>query len=369
MSYRAAPGALLACAAALFAQQSTRSGSGWTVDLNGRRVENSTYSVTETPAGGKRVELRPSHNGRMIPVESTEDKVIHQDSRTKIVERVIQKYDGDGRPTPPVKVRIEEKKNPDGTTTIQSTAFQGDVNGNLRVLERSTTQTRQDAAGSTSTTTVELPNINGSLQPWERTQSVEKRGVASSRVDATTYRRDVNGGFSPIAQEVKQITRDASGQETTDSTRYETIHSGKLEFTSRTVERVKKNADGSEVAETDVYSRFSAGRAGDVNADAPRLQEQVHRERKPGPGGVVVETTSVRARVPNDPSRFGNYEQVSQVTYTSAADGKEVRTTTTTVGRRDPNGQIIATEGGSGTAAAPKPPAAAPAKAEPAQKK
>jgi hypothetical protein len=343
------------------------------VDVNGRRVESGSYSVTEAPPGGKRTETRPSHNGRMIPVESTEDKVIRQDAQTKIVDRVIQKYDGDGRPTPPVKVRIEEKKNPDGSTTVQSTAYQGDVNGNMRLLERSTTETKKDAVTTTSTTTVEMPNINGTLQPWERTQSVEKRGVASSRVDSTTYRRDVNGSYSPVSQEVKQITKDAAGQETTDSTRYETIHTGKMEMTGRTVERVKTNPDGSRIAETDVYSRFSAGRAGDVNADAPRLQEQIRTERKPGAGGAVVETTSVRARVPNDPSRFGTYEQVSQVTYTSAADGKEVKTTETTVGRRDPNGRIVVTEGGGSTAVAPKPtapaPAAAPPKTEPAQKK
>ncbi len=357
MSHRTL-GTLFVCASALIAQQSTRSGAGWTVDLNGRRVESSTYSVTESPSGGKRIESRPSHNGRMIPVEQTEDKVIHQDGQTRIVERVIQKYDGDGRPTPPVKVRIEEKKNPDGSTTVQSTAFQGDVNGNMRLLERSTTQTRTDAVTTTSTTTVELPNVNGTLQPWERTQSVEKKSVAATRVDSTTYRRDVNGSYSPVAQEIKQITKDTAGQETTDSTRYETIHTGKLEITGRTVERVKTNPDGSQVAETDVYSRFSAGRAGDVNADAPRLQEQVRTERKPAAGGVVVETTSVRARIPNDPSRFGNYEQVSQVTHSTATDGKEIKASTTTVGRRDPNGQIIVTEGAAGVAVAPKPPPA-----------
>jgi hypothetical protein len=79
------------------------------------------------------------------------------------------------------------------------------------------------------------------------------------------------------------------------------------------------------------------------------LQEQIHRERTASAGGAVVETTSVRARLPNDPSRFGALEKVSQTTYTSKdAAGREVKTTETTVGRRDPNGQIVAQEGQSG---------------------
>jgi len=79
------------------------------------------------------------------------------------------------------------------------------------------------------------------------------------------------------------------------------------------------------------------------------LQQQIHREKTPGPGGVTVETTSVRARLPNDPSRFGAFDKVSQTTYTSKDAGREVKSTETTVGRRDTNGQVVAQEGQSGT--------------------
>jgi len=72
----------------------------------------------------------------------------------------------------------------------------------------------------------------------------------------------------------------------------------------------------------------------------------------------VTETTSVRARLPNDPGRFGPYEAVSQVTYTSTdSAGREVKTTETTVGRRDTNGQIVTQEGRAERSVTTKPPA------------
>jgi len=353
MSFRilvAAP----ACAAMLFAQQSSQHGGGWTTDANGNRVEGPRYTAVESPSGSQRVETLRSINGRMVPVQAAEDRVLRQDSQGKVVERMIRKYDANGNPGPPVRVRIEETKNPDGTTTIQSTAYESDLNGNMQLTERSTTQIRK-AATTETTTTVERANLNGALAPIERSRTVERPTSSGANVESTTYRRDLNGNFTPAAQEVKQISK-RGNEETTDAAHYEVGPDGKLVLTSRAVDRVRTNADGSQVADTEIYSRFSAGRTGDVNADQPRLQEQIRRERTPGPGGVVVETTSVRARLPNDPSRFGAFERVSQTTHTSTdAAGREVKTVETTVGRRDPNGQIIVQDGRSERVLSTKP--------------
>src|SRR5205823_585069 len=187
--------------------------------------------------------------------------------------------------------------------------------------------------------------------------TVEKPTASGVQVDSTRYRRDVSGSFTPVAQDVKQISKKGA-EETVDAAHYEPGVDGKLSLYSRAIDHVKTNPDGSQVTDTDVYSRFSEGKARDVNANEPRLQEQVHKQRSPGANGTVVETTSVRARVPNDPSRFGNYETVSQVTTTATdAAGHEVKTTETTLGRRDPNGRIITQEGRSEQSVAPKPPA------------
>jgi hypothetical protein len=329
--------------ATLLAQQETRQTSAWTLDVNGHRVEGPVYTATESPAGGRRAETARSINGRMVPIQSSEDRVLREDAQGKVVERIIQKYDANGNPGLPMKVRIEESKNSDGSSTVRAATYEADVNGNLQLIERSTTQVRPGAT-TESSTTVERATLNGSLQTVEKATRVERTTGSGAQVESTTYRRDVSGNFTPFAQESKQIVK-SGPNESTDTAHYELDANGKLSLASRAVDRVKTNPDGSQVVDTDVYSKFAAGHTADGNTDQPRLQEQIHRERTPGPGGAVVETTSVRARLPNDPSRLGAYEKTSQVTYTSTdSSGREVKTTETTTGRRDPNGQIVTDE-------------------------
>jgi len=336
--------ALPAFAGILTAQQVSKQASGWTVDASGQRVEGPLYTSVESPTGSQKVETARSINGRMVPIQAEEDRVLRNDAQGKVVERMIRKYDANGNPGPPTKVRIEETKGSDGSTTIRSTSYESDINGNMQLFEQSTTQIRKGATTETSTT-VERATLNGSLQAVERSASVERPTGSGAQVESTVYRKDTNGNFTPFVQEVKQISK-SGNEETTDAARYVMGSDGKMTLSSRTVDRVKTNPDGSQVAETDVYSKFTAGRAGDTNANEPRLQEQIRKQRTPADGGKVVETTTSRARLPNDPSRFGAYEQVSQVTYVSTdAAGREVKKTETAVGRRDTNGQIVTQEG------------------------
>src|SRR5258705_5777458 len=144
----------------LAAQQSTEQSSSWTVDANGHRVEGSNYKVVESPTGSQKVETQRSINGRMVPIQSSEDRVLQQDSSFKVIERTIRAFDANGNPGPPTKVRIEERKNPDGSSTIQSTAYRSDINGNSQIAERAVTQIRKGAATET-TTTIERPTLNG----------------------------------------------------------------------------------------------------------------------------------------------------------------------------------------------------------------
>jgi hypothetical protein len=333
----------LAFGVTLLAQQGTQQTSTWTIDASGRRVEGPNYTAIESLQGSQRVETAQSINGRMVPIQAAEDRVLRQDSRGKEVERILRKYDANGNPGPPIKVHIEEIKNPDGSTTIRSTSYQADLNGNLKLFERATTEIRKGAATET-TTTVERATLNGSLQLAERSTSIERKTASGAQIDSTIYLRDLNGNLMPLMQDVKQISKSGT-EETTDAAHYVLDLNGKPTLASRAIDRVRTNPDGSQVSDTDVYSKFSAGKSGDANADVPRLQEQVRRERTPGPGGSVIETTSVRARLP-DSSSFGAYEKTSQVTYKSTdASGREVKTTETSAGRRDPNGQIVLDQG------------------------
>lgn len=334
-----------ALVAAVTAQQTKQQTSVWMTDASGNRVEGPVYTAVESPSGSQRVETAQSINGRMVPIQATEERILRNDPQGKVVERVIRKYDATGNLGLPIKVRIEEKKNADGSTTVQSSAYESDINGNLQLFERSTSQIRKNGATETSTT-VERATLNGPLQVVERDTKVEQSTGSGSQVESNVSRRDISGNFIPFAQEVKQITK-GGGVETTDAARYETGPDGKLMLASRSIDHVKTNPDGSQVSDTDVYSLFSAGRTVDLLAtNQPRLQEQVHKERMPGPGGKIIETTSVRARLPNDQSNFGAYQKVSQTTYTGTdPSGREVKDTSTAVSRRDTNGDIVVDQG------------------------
>src|SRR4029077_8622451 len=130
----------LAFGATLLAQESAQQTNTWTIDVNGHRVDGFQYDASESPAGSLRVETLKSINGRMTPVQSAEDRLLRQDAQAKVVERVIRRFDGDGNPASSIKVRIEETRNPDGPLTIQSSAYQSDLNGNFQLFERATSQ-------------------------------------------------------------------------------------------------------------------------------------------------------------------------------------------------------------------------------------
>jgi hypothetical protein len=335
----------LSAAATLAAQQTAGQSSVYSVDFNGNRIAGPTYSYTETPQGNQRVETASTINGRLAPIQSTEDKVLQQDAQTKVVERVIRKYDATGVPGQPITIRIEEKKNSDGSTSVQTTAYQTDINGNKQLFERSTSQTRPGAGATETSTTVERVTLNGGLQAVERDSKVERKTGDATKVESTTYRRDVSGNFTPFAQSVTQTSK-TGGTETSDATHYALGPDGKLTVASREIDHVVTKPDGSKVVDSDVYSRVSAGHIEDINSSEPRLQQQVHKELMPGPGGVTIETTSVRARLANDSARFGAYEKVSQTTYTSTdASGRKIEDSSQVVSRRDTNGDIVIDQG------------------------
>jgi hypothetical protein len=319
---------LFAVALLLPGQETSQS---YRYDLNGRRVPAPIQTVERTPSGFRKTETTRSVNGRTVPLESAEENVIHKDANSRTLERIVRKYDPDGRPGAVEKVRIEERKNPDGTTVVRTNVYRADVNGHLELAERSTTR----AGASESTVVVERP------APGRGMEVVERETVAhtGSRAETRTYRRDSNGNFYEAAREVSETSR-SDGQETTETTRLEAGNAGRLEPASRTVSKTQKRADGSETEEIEVYSKFLSGHAADVDAARPRLEQQILRERKPGPDRTVLETTSVRSRLANDPSRFGPYETVSETSYTRGT----VQTIESTVGRRDINGRISAEE-------------------------
>jgi hypothetical protein len=298
---------LLVAAASLAAQQSNVT-STTSVDINGNQVaDGPRISQTTSATGSVTTETRQSINGGSVPVERVEEHVLRDDASGRVVERLIRRYDPQGNPMPSVKETIEEQKNPDGSSTTQSTTSRGDINGNMQVIERTITDSRPNGSGESSQTIVQRPTANG-LETVEKREEVVVKQGKDYQSEATTYRNDGNGGFYAA---VKQTTehKEQNGQSSDSSAEYESTVNGQIQLHSQTVTETVTRPDGSKDAVVNIYGRNVPGTVSDSGL---KLQEQQVIETTPGPNHTVVQTLSVRRPTVSDPQSLGPARQLSE---------------------------------------------------------
>jgi hypothetical protein len=301
--------AAFACAFTLAAQQSSVRNTT-SVDVNGNSVaEGTEITQTKSANGSVTTETRQSINGRSVPLERVEERVVRDDASGKVTERVIHRYDPQGNPTPPIKETIEERKQSDGGTTVQSTTARGDINGSMQVVERTTTESHPSGSGETSQTVVERPTADG-LRPVEKREEVVVKQGKQYQSDATTYRADGNGGFYPAVRETTVHTEQNS-QASDNTAEYESGPNGQLQLHSQTVTQTVTRPDGSKDSVVAIYGRSVPGTVSG-NESGLKLQEQQTIETAPGPNNTVVQTLRVRRTSIADPSTLGPSRQISQ---------------------------------------------------------
>jgi hypothetical protein len=300
---------MLACALSLAAQDSNVN-TTTAVDINGNRVaDGPTISHSTTPDESRTTVTTQSINGTTVPMERVEEKVVRNDASGKVTERIIRRYDPQGNPLPPVRETIEEQKRPDGSSTIQSTRYSTDINGNTQVTEKSVTETRTNSSGETSETTVQRPTVNGFQTVEKQSQTVSKQGK-NYNAESVTYRNDGNGGFYPAVRQTTEHTE--QGSEISDNTaEYERGSSGELQLHGQTVAKTVTRPDGYKDSTVDIYSRNVPGTVSGSESGL-KLQEQQTIESKPGPSNTVVQTVSVRRPTVSDPGTLGPERQLSQ---------------------------------------------------------
>ena len=301
--------ATLACPLFLTAQESNVN-TATSVDINGNRIaDGPSISQTKSANDSQTLVTTQSINGRTVPMEKIEEHVLRNDSSGKVTERIVRKYDPQGNPLPPVRQTIEEQKRPDGGSTIQSTTYSTDINGNTQISEKSVTDTQKNGSSETSETVVQRPTVNGLETVEKQSQVVSKQGD-NYQAESTTYRRDGNGGFYPAVRQTTEHT--VQGSEVSEnSAEYERGANGELQLHGQTVAKTVTRPDGSKDAVVDVYSRNVPGvvSGGDQGL---KLQEQQTIESTPGPGNTVVQTLSVRRPTVSDPGTLGPARQLSQ---------------------------------------------------------
>jgi hypothetical protein len=301
--------ATLGCSLSLTAQESSVS-STTQVDVNGNRVSDGpVISQTKSATSSVTTESRQSINGRSVPVEQVEQHVLRDDASGKLTERIIRRYDPQGNPMPSVRETVEEQKHPDGSSTIQSTTYRGDINGNTQVAERTTTDSHPSGAGETSETVVQRLTPDG-LATVEKRDAVVVKQPTGYQSETTTYRSDGNGGFFTAIRQTAEHTEQNS-QSSDSSAEYESGQNGELALHSQTVTKTVTRPDGSKDAVVEIYGRSVPGTVSGSDAGLT-LQEQQVIETAPGPNNTMVQTLSVRRPSLADPKTLGPARQISE---------------------------------------------------------
>jgi hypothetical protein len=299
----------LVCSLSLTAQQSNVS-STTQVDVNGNRVaDGPVISQTKTAAGSVTTETRQSINGRSVPMEQVEERVLRDDASGKVTERIIRIFDPQGNPMPSVRETTEVQKLPDGGSTTQSTTYRGDINGNMQIAEKATTESHPTGSGASSETIVQRPTADG-LTTVEKRDEVVVKQPSGYQSETTTYRRDGSGGFFTAVRQTSEHTEQNS-QSSDSSAEYERGPNGDLQLHSQTVSKTVTRPDGSKDAVVDIYGRNVPGTVSGGDS-ALKLQEQQVIESAPGPNNTVVQTLSVRRPSVSDPQTLGPARQLSQ---------------------------------------------------------
>jgi len=301
--------AALAGSVSLNAQQSTVSDST-SLDVNGNRVpDGPVTSQTRTATGSVTTEVHRSINGGTVPVEKVEVHVLRNDASGKVTERIIHRYDPQGNPMPSVRETIEEQKHPDGSSTIESTTYRGDINGNTQIAEKTTTESHTTGSGESSQTIVQRATADG-LQTVEKREAVVVKQPSGYQSETTTYRSDGNGGFYTALRQTAEHTENNS-QSSDSSAEYERGPNGDLQLHGQTVTKTVTRADGSKDAVVEIYGRNVPGTVTGSDS-ALKLQEQQVIETAPGPNNTMVQTLSVRRPSVSDPQTLGPARQISQ---------------------------------------------------------
>ncbi len=278
------------------AQQS--SVSTQTYDINGRPVSG----VSSIQSGNSRSEVTRDSNGRTVPIETAEERVISDSGGVRIVERTVKRYDPNGNPGPPERIRIEEYKESAGTVRTITTVSRGDINGALQVAERATTITRSAEGRTESTTSLERPTLNGSMDLVEKTDRTIVASGAKTTENVRTLKRDTNGKLSESAKMTREAVT-SNGRTNENVAEYEAASTGQMRLMRQSTAQIEPTG----TRQVTIYLPDTQGKM--------ELWQQKLIQRTETSTGAV-ETTTVRFADANDPGKLGPARKVEEAVCT-----------------------------------------------------
>jgi hypothetical protein len=289
-------GALLLMVSVSWCQQSSTSAR--TYDLNGHPVSGVATSETH----GSHSQITRNVNGRRVPIESVDERVVSDSGGVKVIERTIKRYDANGNPGPAERVTIEEKKQPDGSVQTSTTVSRGDINGGFQVAERSTAIARANGNRTETTTAIERPTLNGSFDVIEKKeQSVVAAGPKiTENISIST--RDSNGRFTESQRKSTEAVT-TNGLVNENTLEYETASTGEMRLVRQTTARIEPSG----TREQTVYVPNTEGKL-------TLFKQQIIETKETGNGSV--QTTKVRLALPSDPGKLGPARKAEEIVCT-----------------------------------------------------
>lgn len=253
------------------------------------------------------------------PQEKRERRVVEEGPEGRVVEESVERLDAQGNKMAPEKIRISERKSPDGASIVETTTFRSDLNGKLSPSERSIVTIQQQSGQTLTSTVVEQPGVNGNFQAFEKIAAQTVAVDGKLRTNRSTYVLDQNGRFIEAVREL--IEKAPEGQGTKEVVQeFRNAPTGKMELTGQKIRLDKSNADGSSTSEITIYGVAAQGRTAEGQL---RIREQQLLSTKPGPGSTLVESISIRRPDLSD-AKMGAYQKVGEkiTQLTKAGAGK-----------------------------------------------
>jgi hypothetical protein len=273
--------------------------------LNGNRAA----SATKTTANGITTDLRSSINGKEVPLEQVEEKVLSKDGPTTVTERIVRHYGAGGQVVSTDRI-VKEETTADGGSTTHSTTYRSDISGNMTEAERQTVEIRKMGAATVTETAVEKKDLNGSFAVAERRTATMEPTSDGKRENETVFLRDANGSLYE-AQRVATVETKSGNQTIASTAIYEPGVNGQISLAKQNVITTSASKDGSSTQEIATYGRTSDGHVREAGA-APSLTEKRIIERQKGPGGAILETQTVQVPSVNDSGRLDPARRVSE---------------------------------------------------------
>ena len=300
--------------------------SGSSLDANGRQRQG---SVTETVqrdngASARTLTLR-NLNGRSVPYITEKEKRVGAPGGAGATERRIQRYDDGGRPSQQELIRTEERKLPGGGVEVTETLYREDLNGRMRMVERTVATTTEKGPVKTISKQTEKPSISGGFEPVLREESVETRQGEGQATMRTVRSARLGGGLEVVSREESTMSKQGSVATTETKVFERQPVSGELALSKRSVGRLEEAADGTVVERVETYGFQLAGGATNVNVTRPALQQVLERRQVVEADGSVREKILVRGLDGANSGRMGA-PTVTETVTKPTADGAEVRT-------------------------------------------